>query len=128
MTAPLLATATPRVALNAFKRIAARWRLSAEQSSTLLGRSGRTPYRWVDEPPTRLAPDVRERISLLVGIYEDIRLLFGDGPIADDWVNRPNRDFGDHPPLARLLAGNVSDLVVVRRYLAVARQGIRATV
>ena len=126
MTASVLATPSPRVALNAFKRIAARWNLSPEQQSKLLGRSGRTPYRWT-EPPARLAAGVRERISLLVGIYEDIRLLFGEGPIADEWVKRPNRDFGDNPPLARLLAGNVSDLVVVRRYLAIARQGIRAT-
>ena len=127
MTA-LLAPASPRVALNAFKRIASRWGLTPGQQATLLGRSGRTPYRWVDDPPARIAPDVRERISHLVGMYEDIRLLFGEGPIADEWVKRPNRDFGGNAPLARLLAGNVSDLVAVRRYLAVARQGLRASV
>jgi hypothetical protein len=52
--------------------------------------------------------------------------LFGEGPIADEWVMRPNRDSGGNPPLARLLAGNVSDLGTVRRYLGVARQGLRA--
>lgn len=127
MAATLLNPASARVALNAFKRIAARWGLSPSQQSTLLGRSGRTPYRWVDEPPARLAPDVRERISHLVGMYEDLRLVFGEGPIANEWMTRPNRDFGGNPPLARLLAGNVSDLVAVRRYLAIARQGLRAS-
>ena len=126
MAQALLAAPTSRVALTAFRRIAERWRLSPEQQSALLGRSGRTAYRWVSDPPAKLADDVRERISLLVGIYEDTRLLFGDRTAADEWVLRPNRDFGENAPLARMLAGNVSDLMAVRRYLAVARQGIRA--
>jgi uncharacterized protein (DUF2384 family) len=119
----VLTEASPRVALGAFNRIADRWGLPPEQRAVLLGRSGRTAYRY-EKPPNRLAGDLRERISLLVGIYEDIRMLFGAGPIADGWVKRPNRDFGDHAPLDRMLAGQVGDLVAVRRYLAVARQGI----
>jgi hypothetical protein len=119
----ILAEASPRVALNAFTRIADRWKLTAQERRTLLGRSGRTAYRY-DVPPTRLGDDVRERISLLVGIYEDVRLLFGSGELGDGWVKRENRDFGGHAPLQRMLGGKIIDLVTVRRYLAVARQGI----
>lgn len=120
----VLAQPTPRVALTAFARIVARWGLEPKQAAKLLGRSDRTvTYRYA-ERPGRLPADVLERISLLVGIYEDVRLMFGSGPIADEWLKRPHRDFGGRAPLDRMLAGNVADLVAVRRYLGIARQGL----
>ena len=63
-----------------------------------------------------------ERISLLVGIHEDVRAVFGLGAAADEWIRRPNDDFGGDSPLDRLLGGNVQDIIDVRRYLALARQ------
>jgi hypothetical protein len=114
------------VAINAFNRIADRWELSPDQRALLLGRSGRTAYRWKGGATSEGRPlqrDILERISLLIGIYEDIRKFFGAGPAADGWIRRPNADFGGEPPLSRLLAGNVEDIVEVRRYLGAARQG-----
>lgn len=128
----MLAPPSARVALTAFNRIARAWELKPDEAAKLLGRSGRTAtYRYrpgsssrASSQPGRLDANVLERISLLLGIYEDLRLLFGRGKIADQWLRRPHRDFGERPPLERMLAGNVSDVYVVRRYLAVARQGI----
>ncbi len=119
----VLDPATPRVALNAFNRIADRWRLSTDQRSALLGRSSRTSRRY-DVAPAMLAPDVQERIELLVGIYHDLRQLFGLGALADEWVKRPNRHFGRHAPLDRMVTGKIADLAMIRRYLGVARQGL----
>ena len=122
----LLNPPSPRVALEAFSKLADRWALDHGQRARLLGRSERTAYRLssaaghADRPLQR---DTLERISLLVGIYEDVRAVFGSGPAADGWIRRPNDDFGGEPPLNRLLAGNVQDIIDVRRYLALARQG-----
>jgi hypothetical protein len=49
--------------------------------------------------------------------------LFGRGEIVRTWVRRPIRDFGDEPPLNRMVRGNVADLVFVRTYLDNVRHG-----
>jgi len=123
--AALLHPPSSRVALAAFGKLADRWALDQGQRALLLGRSERTAYRLssavrADRPLQR---DTLERISLLVGIYEDTRAVFGSGAAADGWIRRPNGDFGGEAPLDRLLAGNVQDIIEVRRYLALARQG-----
>lgn len=123
MTA-LLAAPSPRVALNAFARIAEAWGLSVAESRQLLGVSERTVYRWLREGKRENADrGVLERVSHLVAIWGDLAALFGRGEVARGWVRRPNRDFGERPPLERMLHGNVADLVFVRTYLDNARHG-----
>lgn len=122
--AELLAPPSPRVALNAFERIAESWELNPEESATLLGVSSRTAYRILREGHREHArPDTLERISHLVHIYEGLGALFGRTEIARTWVRRANMDFGEQPPLKRMLHGTVQDLIVVRDYLDRARQG-----
>jgi hypothetical protein len=43
--------------------------------------------------------------------------ILGESLLTDEWVRQPNRDFGEATPLDRMLAGNVSDLLDVRRYV-----------
>lgn len=112
-----------RVGIAAVRRIAERWRLNATETARLLGVHERTIRRMFDSPERALSTDVRERISNLILIWEDLAALFGRGPIADEWVRRPNRDFGDEPPLQRMTSGLMGDLIEVRRYLDIARQG-----
>jgi len=52
-------------------------------------------------------------------------LLSEAGPAADGWIKRPNEGplFGGKPAMARLISGQLADLVVVRRYLEAQRQG-----
>lgn len=122
--ATLLKPGSPRVALNAYKRIAAAWRLDMNQSATLLGISQRTLHRWLhDGRPDHSRSDTLERISHLVAIWEGLAAIFGRGEVARSWVTRPNDDFGGQPPLKRMLHGNVQDLLLVRTYLDRARQG-----
>ncbi len=77
------------------------------------------------EEPSRanLPADVKERIANLVVIWQDLAALFGPGEVAAGWVRRPNADFGDEPPLRRMTMGLMEDLIDVRRYLDLARQG-----
>jgi uncharacterized protein (DUF2384 family) len=113
-----------RIAVNAFKKLADRWELGQAERARLLGRSDRTAYRWAggagraDRPLHR---DTLERIALLIGIHEDVRVVLGPGEAASGWLRRPNADFGGRTPLEHLLGGNVADIVDVRRYLALAR-------
>lgn len=120
----LLAPPSARVALTAYERIAASWGLDQEQSAVLLGVSPRTVYRWLKEDRRdHVRPDTLERISHLIAIWENLAAFFGRGELARTWVKRENADFGDQPPLQRMLHGNVQDLVLVRSYLDRARQG-----
>ncbi len=120
----LLAAPSARVALNAYERIAEAWGLDQEQSAALLGVSRRTVYRWFSEGGRdHVRRDTLERISHLITIWEDLAAFFGRGELARTWVKRQNADFGDQPPLQRMLHGNVQDLVFVRNYLDRARQG-----
>jgi hypothetical protein len=63
--------------------------------------------------------DSLERISYVLGIFKALQVLFPVPQIADDWVRQPNNApiFGGASALDRMLAGNVCDLYVVRKYL-----------
>lgn len=122
--AKLLAPPSPHEALNAYARIAEGWALAPDHSAALLGVSPRTIHRWFREGRRdHMRRDTLERISHLIAIWEDLYALFCRGELARTWVKRKNADFGDQPPLQRMLHGNVQDLVFVRTYLDRARQG-----
>jgi uncharacterized protein (DUF2384 family) len=109
---------TRAVALNAFRRIADRWKLGRELRATLLAASPRSISRWQSENSAPdLTRDQLERISYILGIFSGLHAVLGDTPLADEWVQRPNADFGDRTPLDRMLAGNVGDLAYVRAYV-----------
>jgi hypothetical protein len=120
-----LAPARPRTAgaLRAFWRIADVWQLDRGERATLLATSDRSIDRWMANPDVSLHRDAIERLSYVIGIYGGLHALLGESPLADEWVRRPNVDFGGAPPLRRMLAGNVSDLIAVRQYVDAWRQG-----
>ena len=75
---------------------------------------------WRAAPASASLPrDTLERISYVLGIDKALRTLIPDGKAADAWVRLPNDAavFGGASALERMLAGNVGDLYVVRRYL-----------
>jgi hypothetical protein len=111
--------------LRAFGRIAAHWGLSTEEQRRLLGEPPRSTYfAWRKAPDKAAVPrDTLERLSLLLGIYKSLQILLPDPAAADAWVRKPNEAFGGSTALAQMLAGNVGDLVRVRRWLDAARGG-----
>lgn len=113
-------------AFRTFFRIADAWNLSADEQMTLLGLTSRsTYYKWRNEPPKRLTPDLLERLSYLFGIYKDLQVLLPDPRAADAWIRKPNTAplFNGQSALDRLLSGHVADLYVVRKYLDAERGG-----
>ena len=69
----------------------------------------------------RLPEDTLRRIGYVAGIYKALQILYSDPAQADHWVHKPNRHFGGQTPLARMAAGDVTDLAEVRAYLDAAR-------
>jgi uncharacterized protein (DUF2384 family) len=107
------------------------WHIESDDARTLLGSPPKsTYYAWkskaLEDPdaPVRLTRDHLERISYVLGIYKALQILFPQHALADAWMRRPNRAFGDRSPLQHALGGNVTDLADVRRYLDAARGAI----
>ncbi len=111
-------------ALRGFFRIVDLWGLGRGERATLLAASPRSIDRWkLDAASADLTRDQIERISYVVGIYGGLHAILGESSLADEWVRRPNEDFGGARPLDRMLAGNVGDLAEVRRYVDAWRVG-----
>jgi antitoxin Xre/MbcA/ParS-like protein len=113
--------------IRAFKRIAELWGLTVEEQVRLLGEPPRsTFFAWRKDPDkAKLSRDVMERLSNILGIYKSLEILLPDSKAADGWIRKPNSAaiFGGRTALDRMLAGNVSDLNLVRRYLDAMRGG-----
>lgn len=113
--------------LRAFGRIAEAWALSVDEQLALLGQPARsTFFAWRKQPEKAALPrDTLERLSNILGIYKSLQILLPDAAAADAWVRQPNSaaPFGGQSALVRMLAGNVSDLNFVRRYLDGVRGG-----
>lgn len=111
--------------LRAFAGIALAWGLTVEEQIRLLGEPARsTFFAWRRDPDKASLPrDTLERLSNLLGIYKSLQILLPDPAAADGWVRQPNSApiFGGRSALQQMLAGNVSDLNLVRRYLDAAR-------
>ena len=113
--------------LRAFAHIADLWQLTVDQQLCLLGQPPRSTYfAWRRLPDqARLPRDTLERLSNLLGIYKSLQILLPDAAAADAWVRQPNAAplFAGRSALQQMLAGNLSDLNGVRRYLDSVRGG-----
>lgn len=107
-------------AVKLFMRLSDLWRLAVDQRRALLGDISRPTYHnWQKGKVGTLSRDQLERISLVLGIYKGLKLLFADEASAMRWLTSPNRDlpFAGQSPLQRVLKGSIDDLYVVRRYI-----------
>ena len=125
--APDLATPeAAAAALRTFFRIADAWDLGNEQQRQLLGCGRSTFYEWKHGRVKRgLDNATLERLSHLFGIYAALQVLLPIPERAHAWIHRDNAAplFGGKSALDRMLAGQVSDLYVVRQYLDAQRGG-----
>lgn len=106
--------------LRTFLQISDRWSLTVPQQQTLLGGVPRsTLYSWRNKKELELSHDQLERISLVLGIWKGLRLLFTDDATAIRWLTAENSDlpFAGQSPLETMLRGSIDDLFAVRRYI-----------
>ncbi len=106
--------------LRTFFAVAAEWGLAVAQQRILLGGIAPSTYhKWKGGAVGTLAYDQLERISLVLGIYKALKLLFADEAGGMRWLKAANTDgtFAGGSPLDRMLRGSIDDLYAVRRYL-----------
>jgi hypothetical protein len=120
------ASLTP-AAIDGMVRLAGYWRLTGAEACALLGdMSERTWFRMKKgEGSKPLSQDALTRVSVLVGIFKGLRLLFSL-PLADQWVRLPNNGplFGGHPPLERMIEGGIPAMLDARRHVDALRGGL----
>ena len=107
-------------AIRTFFNVAAAWELDNEEVRALLGwLPTSTFYKYKTGHVGTLAYDVLMRISLVLGIYKDLHILYAERDLADRWVRLPNSNpmFGGKPALALMTEGGMDGLYQVRRLL-----------
>ncbi len=105
---------------RAFLAVAARWGLSVADQRVLLGGTpANTYHHWKSKGAPTLSHDTLERVSLVLGIWKGLRLLFVEDGAALRWLKAANTDlpFAGTSPLQTMLRGSIDDLYAVRRYI-----------
>jgi hypothetical protein len=113
-------------AMRTFLNVAAAWQLTAEECRGLLGwPPDSTYYKYKAGHVGVLPYDMLMRISLVLGIYKDLHILYPEQDLADRWVKLPNSNplFGGKPALALMVESGIDGLYQVRRLLDGRRGG-----
>jgi hypothetical protein len=115
-----------RSAIPAFFKMAEAWGLRDEAARQLLGGVSNGVYYSLKRGQTkRLDQDKLTRVSLLLGIFKALNLLYGR-KLADAWMSLPNSNpmFEGDTPLAYMLKGGVPAFMRVRQLLDARRGGL----
>ena len=110
---------------RAFFSLTAQWKLRDEDARNLLGGiSNGSFYQLKRSAYKTLDQDKLARISLLVGIFKALNILFNPR-LADAWVQLPNANliFAGESPLAYMRKGGVPNMIRVRQLLDARRGG-----
>jgi hypothetical protein len=124
---PIMRQRLTPAAVDGIVRLADIWRLSSADVCALLGDvSERTWFRMKKgEWSGTLSQDVLTRISVLVGIFKGLRLLFSE-PLSDEWVRLANKGplYGGLRPLDVMIEGGIPKMLDVRRHIDGLRGGL----
>jgi len=113
-------------AARAFFSLTSHWKLRDEDARGLLGGISNGSFYQLKRSTTKtLDQDKLTRISLLVGIFKALNILFST-KLADAWVQLPNSNpiFAGETPLAYMRKGGVPSMIRVRQLLDSRRGGI----
>lgn len=105
--------------LRTFFNIADAWELTVAEQRGLLGWPAlSTFHKYKGGDHGTLSFDQLTRLSLVLGIYKALHILYPDAALADRWVKLPNSHalFGGRPALALMTSG-IDGLYAVRRLL-----------
>ena len=111
---------------RAFFSIATHWKLRDEDARSLLGGvSNGSFYQLKRTVSKTLDQDKLTRISLLVGIFKALNILYS-AKLADAWIQLPNTNpiFAGESPLSYMRKGGVPSMIRVRQLLDARRGGL----
>jgi hypothetical protein len=107
-------------ALRAFFNTARTWQLSVTEERGLLGwPPSSTFHKYKSGDAGVLSFDTLTRISLVLGIYKALHILYAESAFADNWLRMPNTNqlFGGRAPLTFVLDSGIDGLFQLRRLL-----------
>ena len=106
--------------LRTFLQISSKWELSIQEQRGLLGWPAESTFhKYKSGNVGTLSYDTLMRISLVIGIYSALHILFPDAALANGWVKLPNNNpmFGGKSALTHMMDGGLDGLFQVRRLL-----------
>src|ERR1700694_3000301 len=112
-------------AIKGLLRIAMHCNLRDEETRVLLGGISSGRFYEVKKRTTKmLDEDQLTRISLLIGIYKALNILYSE-KLADAWITLPNTNpmFGGDSPLNYVKRGGIPAFVRLRQLLDARRGG-----
>jgi hypothetical protein len=112
-------------AIKGLVRIAEHWNLRDEDTRVLLGGMSSGSFYTLKSGNTKtLDWDQLTRISLLIGIYKALNILYS-AKLADAWIELPNTNpmFGGDSPLNYMKKGGIPAFLRVRQLLDARRGG-----
>lgn len=112
-------------AIKGLLRVATHWKLRDEDTRVLLGGLSSGSFYALKSGTTRtLDVDQLTRISLLIGIYKALNILYSE-KLADAWIALPNTNpmFGGESPLNYVKRGGIPAFMRVRQLLDARRGG-----
>jgi hypothetical protein len=113
-------------AMRTFLNVAQAWALSVDEQRGLLGWPAASTYHKYKAGHVGALPfDMLIRISLVLGIYKALHILYPEDALADRWVKLPNGNpmFGGRPALSLMIDGGIDGLTRTRRLLDARRGG-----
>jgi hypothetical protein len=113
-------------AIRTFFNIASVWQLSNEEQRGLLGWPPEsTFFKYKSGDTGTLSFDTLMRISIVLGIYKDLHILYSEPNLADRWIKLPNSNqlFGGQTALSLMISNGMDGLYQVRRLLDGRRGG-----
>jgi hypothetical protein len=112
-------------AIRAFFNIMEKWAIRDADARDLLGGVSNGAFYEMKKNPHRvLDTDRLARISLLIGIFKSLNILYPED-LADAWVTLPNKNrlFGGGTPLSYMVQGGMAAMGTVRRLVDSRRGG-----
>lgn len=112
-------------AIRTFFNVMEKWRIKDTDARDLLGGVSNGVFYEMKKNPNRvLDADRLTRISLLVGIFKGLNILYPED-LADAWVtlSNKNRIFGGGTPLSYMAQGGLTAMWTVRRLIDSRRGG-----
>jgi hypothetical protein len=107
-------------AVRTFFNITRAWGISAADERALLGwPPPSTFHKYKSGATGTLSVDTLTRLSLVLGIYKTLHVLYPEPALADRWVTIPNSHplFGGRPALRLMIDDGIDGLYRVRRLL-----------
>lgn len=119
-SAELALTISDAVAWKSLAHLISRFNFNEHEGQIILGGMPRASYyKGLKQHQGKLTRDNKERISLLLGIYKALRILFIDSKQALSWIDRNNTlaPFNGMTPRAFIMEGSLIRLFEVRKFL-----------